>query len=259
MLKSATEEYKDDNFPMFYSSENTISDVIAPTLILTYRDNNGIESYFNYNSQSLSIGSMNINSYNGNLVGVFEVGRTLGGKMPAKVGLIYNTNDVVLNKGEIFGKGFRLSLDETIKEIDIDTIEYTDGDGTVHYFYKNNDNNYKDEDGLNLSMYKESENYIIKDKDGNVNSYLKRGDNYYLSSISDVAGNNININRNSSNLVTKVIDSSGKEINIIYGSDAINFVSPDLTTIVKINEGKVSEIKTIYGMGQCLFLIIAMV
>ena len=39
-----------------------------------------------------------------------------------------------------YGKGWRLSFHQTIKKVNIggtDYYQHTEGDGTVHYFYKN--------------------------------------------------------------------------------------------------------------------------
>jgi len=138
MLKANTEQYRTDVIPMFFSKNNIITGGNPkPILEITYRNQNGLESYMDYNRQGFSQGSMYHNTYNGNLTGIFDIGATIGGKLPVSLKLVYNTNDVVLDQNFGYGIGYRLNLYQTIKEEEIDNIKYlafVDEDGTIHYF-----------------------------------------------------------------------------------------------------------------------------
>lgn len=262
LLKAAKEVYKGENYPAFYSKNNTIDDGenIQPTLVITYRNQNGLENYLNYMSQSFSIGSTNINTYNGNLVGVWGLGSTIGGKLPASVSLVYNTNDVVLENDTIFGRGYKLSLDQ---KIELDTLDeesclkYYDEDGTIHYFFKKYEyddegnliesNTYYDEDGLDLNITVSDSNYIMTDKNGSKMTFIINDGIGCLSKIEDVSSNNIIITRNESNNITKIVDANEAEISFVYEDNLINIISPDSTTQLNYEDGLLKSIVTLEG------------
>lgn len=80
LIKSACEEYVNDNYPAFFSKNNNIQgENPKPVLIITYRNQNGLESYMNYTTQSFTEGTTYMNTYNGNLVGVFRLEKRLVG------------------------------------------------------------------------------------------------------------------------------------------------------------------------------------
>ena len=160
-----------------------ISDELAaisvPELRIYYRNQNGIENCYDYNTQRFTDGTSYANNQNGNLTTIFDLASTLG-VLPASIGIVYNTNDVVLNHNTVYGKGYKLTLDETIEEVTISGIgllEYNDGDGTSHYFYENEDDHiYYDEDGLDLKATKDDLATItITDKNGNTLRFTKSG------------------------------------------------------------------------------------
>ena len=181
MIKSHNEEYENELYPAFFSNVN---ESLAPALIVHYRNQNGLENYMNYMSQGYSIGSTNINTYNGNLVGQFEIGRTIGEKNTIDLSLIYNTNDVVLESDYKIGKGYKFNYHQIIElpkegEVtdEINYLKYTDEDGTIHYFQEQlNDSGagtgiYIDEDGLNFTIIKEETKYNLLDKYGNISIF----------------------------------------------------------------------------------------
>ncbi|MBE6150540.1 MAG: DNRLRE domain-containing protein [Firmicutes bacterium] len=263
LLKAAKEVYKDENYPSFYSKNNTIDggENIQPTLVITYRNQNGLEDYLDYMRQSFSIGSTNVNTYNGNLVGVFDLGSTIGGKLPASVNLVYNTNDVVLENDTIFGRGYKLSLDQ---KIEIDTLDeesclkYHDEDGTIHYFFKKYEydeegnllesNMYCDEDGLDLVIDVSDTNYIMIDKNGNKMTFIINEGIGYLSEVEDISHNKIIINRNIENNIVKIIDANEAEINFIYEDNLIKVISPDSTTELNYEDGLLKSIVNLEGI-----------
>lgn len=262
LLKASEEVYKDENYPAFYSKNNTVDggEDIQPTLVITYRNQNGLENYLNYMSQSFSIGSTNINTYNGNLVGLFNLGSTIGGKLPANVNLVYNTNDVVLDKNTIFGVGYKLSLDQKIEPDTLDEelcLKYHDEDGTIHYFFKNyiyddegnliESNTYYDEDGLDLIIDVSDTNYIMTDKTGNKMTFVISNGIGYLSEIEDVSGNKIIISRDENNNIIKIVDANNSEINFVYENNLIKVISPDSTIQLNYEDGILKSIVTIEG------------
>lgn len=248
MLKSPNEVYIDDNFPQFYSQEFTFPEEYMPKLLITYRNHNGLEEYLNYKEQIFSLGSTYVNTFNGNLVGIFKLAETVASRYSAVVNLIYNTHDVILNNTSIFGKGFRLNYDERINEITSNVIEYYDYDGTVHYLFKpESDTKFYDEDGLNLIAEKVSNTYKLSDKYNNQKIYTLSGNVYYLSLLKDSESNEITITRNSLNNITKIVDSSLDEINILYENNKITFSGPTYSTELNFRNGKLVEIESMYG------------
>lgn len=251
MLKASNEVYEDDNYPMFYSKNNSIQGSNPkPVLVITYRNQNGLEGYLDYQSQSLTNGTIYENTFNGNLTTVFNIAGTIGGKFPTSISLVYNTNDVVLNKETVYGKGYKLSLDQTIRKTVIDKVnylEYVDEDGTLHYFYEESDEDvttYYDEDGLDLEVKEEDNNYVMFDKTGGMMKFSIKSGIGYLSEIVDVSKNKIQVIRNSNNYVTKVVDGNSQEIIFNYNGNMIEVVSPDSVTVLNYQDGKLKYLDT---------------
>jgi len=264
MLKANEEIKLDNSMTMFYTKENNIDGYNPkPILSVSYRNQNGIEDYMDYQEQNFSIGNSYVNNYNGNLTTIFEVGKTISGKMPVELKLIYNTNDVVLNNNYGYGLGYKLNLYQTIKEQAIDGknyLEYMDSDGTLHYFLNekttfgdtgynttNTENVYYDEDGLDMTITKNTSDYVLKDKNGNTMKFIKKGSIGYLSEIEDVSGNKNRITYNENNKIIKITDANNAEINISYGDNIITVVSPDETVTLTYLNNKLQSITSLLG------------
>lgn len=264
MLKANKEIKIDASIPMFFSKNNTvIGSNPKPVLAISYRNQNGIEDYMDYQIQSFSKGNAYANIYNGNLTTVFNVGQTIAGKFPVELNLVYNTNDIVLNNNYGYGCGYKLSLYQTIKEQTIEDknyLEYMDEDGTLHYFLNqkvsfgdngynisDTENIYYDEDGLDMNITKNNDNYILKDKNGNTMKFIKNGNIAYLSEIEDVSGNKIIITYNSNNLITKITDANNSEINISYENNLTTIVSPIETVKLNYNNNQLVNINSLLG------------
>ncbi len=250
LIKSTAEEYFGDNYPAFFSKNNTVQgENPKPVLAITYRNQNGLENYLNYITQSFTDGTTYMNTFNGNLVGVFGIGATIGGKLPVSLNLVYNTNDVILKQN-----GFQFSLAQTLKEIDIEGnqyLEFNDEDGTIHYFYKDTEGNselFRDEDGLSFSVVKENSNYIMSDKYGNKKTFIQRGDTYYLTQIEDISNNKIQIEFDSNNRIIKAVDANSAEITIIYNDGNTVIISPDSSVTVNYLGNNVTSIITNNGI-----------
>lgn len=238
MLKSAIEKYKTDTIPMFYSKNR--ADIkkhkLIPFLAISYRNQNGLESYMNYESHSFTKGSSYHNTYNGNLTSIFNLGSTKSGKMPVTLRLIYNTNDVVLNNNIGYGTGYKLNYNQTIKEVTIDNkvyLEYVDEDGTIHYFLNEKtklhedgpvttetENIFYDEDGLDLQIEKLDSKYVLKDKNNNEMTFTKYNNASYLTTIKDVNGNTNTINYDSEyKKIVSIKDANEQLITINYSAN----------------------------------------
>lgn len=264
MLKANKEIKIDAAMPVFFSKNNTvIGSNPKPVLSISYRNQNGIEDYMDYQMQSFLKGNAYVNTYNGNLTTKFGIGETIGGKLPIGLNLVYNTNDVILNNDYGYGLGYKLSLHQTIKEQAIEDktyLEYMDEDGSLHYFlnqkvsfddngYNTSDtgNIYYDEDGLDMTITKNSNDYVLKDKYGNSMKFVKKGTIAYLSEIEDVSGYKNIINYNSNNLITKIIDADNVEINLTYNNDSINIVSSTDNVTLNFSNNRIVNINSLLG------------
>lgn len=245
MIKQNIEEYKNSVVPTFSSKDSNNK----PYLIIVYRNQNGLENYMDYFKQSFNIGSTYVNNYNGNLVGIFDIGKTIGGKFPVSMNLVYNTNDVVGNKNIGYGLGWRLNLSQTIEEVTVDGtayLKYIDEDATAHYFYLDN-NIYKDEDGLDLTITNNSNYYLLKDKDGNTMKFVKTNNVGYLSEIKNVKNDAVTITYDSNKKITRVTDANGAQINLTYGTNNITIINPDGNRTLNYSNNKLTSIVSYLG------------
>ena len=254
MIKVVDEsKYIDDDYPAFYSRDNTLPSENNPKPIfsLVYRNHNGLENYLDYRQQDFTDGTAYVNTYNGNLTTVFHLGHTVGGNLPVNLDLVYNTNDVILNNETFFSKGYRLNLEQVIKDVTVGNsnyLEYLDEDGTLHYFVKEeNSNKYRDEDGLNLTIEKNDTVCTIEDIDGNKMIFTKIANIYRLTQITDIDNNSINITLNNNNSINKITDKFGSEVVIAYNDDNILVTSPDMTTTLNFSNNLLLSIETLNG------------
>ena len=268
LIKENKEVYTNDAIPMFFSKNNSVSGGNPkPLLSVTYRNQNGLESYMDYITQSFSQGKVSINKYNGNLIGIFNIGSTIKGKMPVTLNWVYNTNDVILNQNIGCGLGGRFNLLQTIcqateiTEENVEYLKYIDEDGTIHYFLNkkvkydetngfvttNYENTFYDEDGLELVIERSSTNYIMKDKYNNQKKFVIINGIGYLTEIIDTSENKVIISYDSNNRIVKIVDANESEINIIYDSNIIRIISPDQTVTINLNNYCISSIVSILG------------
>ncbi len=213
-----------------------------PLLVLTYQNQNGLENYFSYQQQVLTAGTTYVNTYNGNLTGVFELGSTIGGPNPVHLALVYNTNDVVLNHDVGYGVGYQLSHYQTIKEVKIEEenlLEYLDGDGTIHYFYKDpeKENTYIDEDGLSFTIIKQDTQYKMQDKEQNEFLFTKNGDRWYLTKMINTEGDQTTIVYNDQKKIETVTDSLGETVSLDYQDHQTIITSPSDTITLTYENG----------------------
>ena len=204
-----------------------------PIGIVYYRSTKGLEDYYSYHEQELGrTGSGYVNRYNGNLVFIHEDEGTGGILMPVSVSHVYNLSDC--DTKSRFGKGFRLSLMQELKESGNSDFPYvlTDADGTNHYFYKDtsDSNKLKDEDGLGLVITQTSSNEydsyrIMKDKDEVQYIFGQDG---YLRQIKDTYGNAMKCQygpNSAGNYIQYAEDPTGARVVFNYNSDLTKLVS----------------------------------
>ena len=251
LIKAHNEVYADSNFPQFYSKNNNVSgDNPKPTLEIVYRNQNGLENYMNIESQTFSEGEVYENTFNGNMIAMFNLGETFASKLPVDLKLVYNTNDVILEKNSGFGIGYKLNLYQTINETKIsetDYLEYLDEDGTIHFFIKSGDI-YIEEDNLNITIESNENEYILNDKYGNQSKFIKSNGIGYLAEYKELTNNKINIFYDPDNRINKIVDSDNQEINIFYKEDQIEIISPLETIYLKYSGSNL--IKIVYNDGN---------
>ena len=227
---SGSDEY---SYFDFLSSENSDT-ANRPRLLITYRDQFGLEDYWTYISQSAgSAGTGSINLSNGNLA--FSVGTltTTDSLMPFTPTLIYNSSLTkwyytrfsrsVPYSNATTGGGFKTNINQCIVPrtyVNASGTEetyyvYTDADGTEHAFFlstKSGESNiYYDEDGLGLKLTVGTSDFTLTDSGFNVYTFTKKdaNDSYtyaggYLSQIADGNGNIVAFDCNDYGRPTKV-------------------------------------------------------
>ena len=171
------EQARQTNWKQFHAS-----DMADETIILTvyYRNNNGLESYWDYSSFSAGrAGTGYVNNHTGNLVWTRADLGFGGTRAAVAISHIYNANDAASNQFGM-GYGWRTNYNQRVYQWSLNSNYYVweDGDGTKHYFYNVSTGTYKDEDGLELELKTTgsgNSKYTITDKGGNVSHFDTKG------------------------------------------------------------------------------------
>ena len=248
MLKAHNEVYNEELLPTFYSKDNHISgDNPKPELTVVYRNYSGIEEYLKYKNQTISIGKIYENLYNGNITGLFNIGNTISSKLPISLDLIYNTNDVIAENNYGYGLGFKLNMYQTIKASNIDGyLEYFDETGRIHYFTQNESNNYYDEEnlGLVIKQIPNESTYELSDKKGNVLIFsLNTGEGLYrLTKFIDIYKNSILVSYNSDGKICMLKDNDNNQLTIEYYDNYIRVISSQNTIELNYVNGVLEHI-----------------
>ena len=217
ILKVATKMYEDGS--------------MAPSITINYRQNIGIEEYWDYDIVSTTQDTIYINKYN-NQMTVLHDDVTTGGVLPINLSHVYISayNNSFYDVDDIFtpsfGYGWKLNYQQIIRKRG-NNYEYYDADGTMHYFIFDSNKNYAyDIDGLGLKLYSFN-NGIYKMTDGSNITYLF---DYHgrLYKIEDANGNYVSITYGDGSQasvsdlnITKIQDSEGRNIVFRYGSDGL--------------------------------------
>ena len=200
MLKMSNdvEDGGSDYFRQFYSSETGVSN--RPVLEITFKNNNGLESDWDYTSTSAGrAGIGSVNNFTGNLVWIRDDMGFSGNRMPVTIQHIYNANDAIVlpndnnnsnnSGGNYFGLGigWRINFHERVfpweygDPEDNSTTNYyiwEDGDGTDHYFKSSGTNTYKHEQDNKLILNTNgsgAQKYSITDSKDNVRYFDESG------------------------------------------------------------------------------------
>ena len=195
---------------------------LRPHILIQYVNYSGLESFWTYHSQSAGrAGTIHINDYTGNLILEHETFSLSGSRLPVGLSHVYNSSEAD-GKDLGYGRGFRLDCHQTIARREIgDTVYYahTEGDGTVHYFAKDDKGEWKDELGLGQKLtFAEGDSearYTITDKSGTKLCFAEGTG--LLTKIVD-ANNNTQRITWSGGKVTKVTDPTSRAVALGYDS-----------------------------------------
>jgi len=240
---------------------------IPPVLIVSYRNNTGIEPYYTYASLG---GASAGTAYVADATGQLKVGKELlsyaSSTNPFSLNLVYNSDYFALTPAVDYlppsklglsmnvGSGWTLDYIQKVEAEtinDIDYLKYTDGDGTIHYFMEDSspdDSNYPyyDEDGLGLKMKVNStNNYTMADDDGNEWTFT----NKYLTSVKDSDGNKINVAYSNGRITTITqLNKDQAAINLAtfaYNGNELDSVTDNAGNVYNLvySSGKLSSIK----------------
>ncbi|MBS6475687.1 MAG: RHS repeat protein, partial [Clostridiales bacterium] len=216
-----------------YYNDRTVTNY-APYLVIEYRNNKGLESYWTYHGQSAGrAGVGQVNDYTGNLVFTHADASTSGSRMPVTLSHVYNSYDADVENAVIpCGKGWMLSIAQTVTPVADAGIAanypyyYTDSDGTRHYFMKTSDNKLMDEDGLGYTLTVNTSGdvkYTVKDRSGNTMSFDGQG---RLVKIADTAYNYASVAYSAS--AVTVTDGTGQSIVIALSGERVSSITtPD--------------------------------
>jgi len=250
------------------------------SFIVSYRNVNGIEPYYTYQTLGLgNAGTAYLSDFTGQLTLAKTVCSYASTVNPFSLSLYYNSGcaaysenyDVPCKLGlnMHFGSGVGMNVVQKMEKVALqndfssgktDTyLQYTDGDGTVHYFAKDG-NDWKDEDGLGLKATEYSVgSFRVTDDNGNRMDFAGG----YLSLLRDANGNEIQIlysskqitsvvqknkggsaitiatfTYDSSYYLTKITDAIGSEYTLGYTNGMLTSLKRGGTTIAQ------------YGMGS---------
>ncbi|MBE6946360.1 MAG: RHS repeat protein, partial [Ruminococcaceae bacterium] len=205
-----------------------------PILMVSYRNNTGIEPYYTYQTMGAGhAGTAYISDYSGQLTVAKELFSLASTVNPFSIQMVYNSAyfsqttdsqyDLCADLGMEMhvGSGWTYNFLQHVKEDTIDGvpyIRYLDGDGTIHYFAEDaskEEGYFYDEDGLGLKINEYYDNYYAMTDDHGNEWVFVRG---YLLWIKDSNGNRIQIeySQNGTPTTSHYPPSTGARIERIY-------------------------------------------
>lgn len=240
----------------YYSSNSLSYGGLYPTFLIAFRSNAGLEEYWTYHEQAVDGGYGYINDYSGNLVFSVPILGTTGGNQPTDISFVYNGHICYKQyqgsaKGAINGAGWMTTYGQRLdkvtnipqfngiaEELVKQGFDYVwlDQDGTYHFFKKQSDGTYKDEDGLGLTLKigQTDPNYpypglnVIEDKNGNRTVFMSTG---YLLFIADHLNQRIIFHYDGTGKLLDVKDGAGRKITFEYYSTTITGITGPEETI----------------------------
>ena len=228
----------------FYSC-NYGDDPTDPALLIYFRNNNGLESYWDYTSASAGrAGTGYVNNYTGNLVWVHNDIGFGGNRMPVSISHVYNANDAIEmandgnnsndSGGNYFGlgTGWRTNFHQRLYQWNgNDLITYyiwEDSDGTDHYFTAGEDGVIRDEDGLELTLTTNGSGttkYCIEDKNGNKSYFDTYGRLTKQENNQEVKSNITVTYESSSPRISMITDGAGRKYSFTYSGNLLSRIS----------------------------------
>ncbi|MDQ0271353.1 DNRLRE domain-containing protein [Cytobacillus purgationiresistens] len=172
----------------------------------------GIEGYFPTYSVPLLTGSGFVNLYNGSLnIQDIDFSLTSGG-FTLSAGRSYASNRSA--KG-LLGSGWMTALEEKL-DIQNSQVQYTDGDGTIHVFEKEANNQYRSPAGTSYSLTAVGSGFELDYKDGSLTKKVFDAAGK-ITKVTEPNGNAILYEYDQSAL--KKVASGKKSFTIQYGAD----------------------------------------
>ena len=181
----------------FYSSESNVQSSLHPSISIIYRNSTGLESNWTYYSQSAGrAGTGSVNIASGNFTWTFSDGGITNGALPISLSHVYNVNDKETDLG--YGYGWRLNYAQSLLRFPVvngntttEYYQYTDGDGTRHYYKEDEDNKYVNELDKDSELTFDGTTATIEDKGGNklIFEYDSTSEKGRLVTVEDANGN----------------------------------------------------------------------
>ena len=187
----------------------------SPTLTIEYRNTSGLEDYWDYFSASAGrAGTGYVNAASGNLVWVRDLMGFDGNRMPVSISTIYNASERNANTF-CMGYGWRTNFHQRILTSS-DYYVWEDADGTKHFFAENDDGDYVDEDGLDLTLTFGSgtTSYCITDIYGN-KSYFDAGGQLKKIQNNQATPSSITIAYYTTGMISTITDGVGREYTFV--------------------------------------------
>jgi len=225
-----------ENMRQFYSSD--AGSAYRPTLSIVFRNNNGLESYWDYTSASAGrAGTGYVNNFTGNLVWTRSDMGFGGNRMPVSISHVYNLNDSAViddgnnandSAGNYFGlgNGWRTNYNQLILDWAVTGTTSDDGyyiwedaDGTDIYFKKAATNRYVHEDDSNIVLKPNgsgTKKYTITFSDGSKSYFDTKGRLTMLENNQDTASNIEITYVGDTKQISTVTDGVGREYRFTY-------------------------------------------
>ncbi len=211
-MPDSVENAAKEEWTQFCSAD--YSAAALPVLYITYINNCGLESYWDYTSVGAgSAGTGYISQYTGNLVWVTDGLGFSGTRMPVAIKHVYNANDKD-NNAFGMGYGWRSSYNQLVYPFAADSSYYVweDEDGTRHYFKNKSSGTYEDEinQGLILTTTGSgNEKYCITDKKNN-KSYFDTDGRLRRISNNQATQSSITVDYASGKQISRLTDGAGR-------------------------------------------------
>lgn len=171
-----------------------------------------------------------MNNYSGSLTWVRGDIGFGGNRMPVSISHIYNSNDAQNNTYGL-GYGWRTNFNQRVYLWDQNNNYYVweDGDGTVHYFLNASSGVYKDEDGLDLTLYtggSGNTTYRIEDKYGN-KAYFDASGRLYSQQSNQATPSSITVTYTTTTgfQISSITDGAGRVYTFSYTNSLLSRIS----------------------------------